>query len=76
VVENRLLSLGHSRALLWPTSLAAAINIALNLLLIPHYGTAGAAVATAVSFAAHLFIALLALLRLRAPLRASTEKVV
>jgi O-antigen/teichoic acid export membrane protein len=39
-----------SKAMGWATGTGAAVNIALNLLLIPGYGAMGAAIATAVSY--------------------------
>jgi O-antigen/teichoic acid export membrane protein len=46
---NLLLMTGHSRLLLLNSLGSLALNIVLNLLLIPHIGITGAAIATAVS---------------------------
>lgn len=46
---NLLLMTGHARILLLNSSLAAALNVALNFWFIPRYGLLGAASATAIS---------------------------
>ncbi|NJD39501.1 MAG: flippase [Geobacter sp.] len=56
VVRNsHFIALDWGRSLLWATSLGAAANVLLNLLLIPRYGALGAAIATCLSYwvAAH-----------------------
>lgn len=56
VVRNaHFIALDWGRSLLWATSLGAASNVLLNLLLIPRYGALGAAIATCLSYwvAAH-----------------------
>ncbi|WP_226479955.1 polysaccharide biosynthesis C-terminal domain-containing protein [Natrinema amylolyticum] len=45
---------GNLRALIYATGAAVALNIVLNLLLIPLYGTNGAAVATSISYGSML----------------------
>lgn len=50
VFENRILSLGLSRSLLFPAIAGAAVNIALNFFFIPRWQMTGAAAATTVSF--------------------------
>lgn len=45
-----LTTLGRTRLIMYDNLLAAAANVALNLLLIPRYGLVGAAVATAVAY--------------------------
>lgn len=62
-VENRLLSMTHSKTLIVPSTLAAIANIILNLVLIPRLGVIGAAQATAGSFAVHLTLIFFALAR-------------
>ena len=46
-----------SKAMGWATGTGAAVNIILNLLLIPKYGAMGAAIATAVSYYLMYFLA-------------------
>lgn len=56
VVRNaHFIALDWGKALLWATSLGAAANVLLNLVLIPRYGALGAAIATCLSYwaAAH-----------------------
>jgi len=64
-MENRILSLGHSRRLVWPAVLTAVSNVALSFLLIPRHGIVGAAQATAASFFVYLGMLLLELARQR-----------
>ncbi|GAD53515.1 membrane protein [Halarchaeum acidiphilum MH1-52-1] len=45
-----LTSIGRTRSVMWMTALAAATNLGLNLVLIPHFGTTGAAIATLASY--------------------------
>ena len=52
VVVNVLYAAGRTRAVAASVGAAAALNLALNLVLIPTVGVAGAAVATLVSYAA------------------------
>jgi O-antigen/teichoic acid export membrane protein len=47
---NALTSIGRTRTIMYDNTLVAAINIVLNLVLIPQYSILGAAVATAVSY--------------------------
>lgn len=47
---NALTSFGHTRLIMYDNTLVAAVNVGLNLLLIPRYSYFGAAVATAVSY--------------------------
>lgn len=47
---------GDLRVLVYATGAAAAINLVLNLLLIPVYGTAGAAVATSIGYGSMLIL--------------------
>ena len=47
VVENRLLSLSASRTLLWTKLAGAGATLSFSILLIPHHGVIGAAVASA-----------------------------
>ena len=44
-----LIALGESRFIMWATLAAAAINVVLNIVLIPLWGIVGAAIASAVS---------------------------
>ena len=46
---NLLLMTGHARLLLFNAVVSSALNVALNLALIPHFGLFGAALATAIS---------------------------
>ncbi|GAB6862940.1 flippase [Haloplanus litoreus] len=48
--NNALTSIGKTRIIMAINALAALLNLVLNLLLIPRYGIAGAAVATALSY--------------------------
>lgn len=47
-----LASIGETRFIMYATSFAAAVNVALNLVLIPRFSFFGAALATAISYAA------------------------
>ncbi len=49
VLRNALLSHGLQRGLLWSTSCAAAVNVCLNLFLIPHYSYVGSAITMVIS---------------------------
>jgi O-antigen/teichoic acid export membrane protein len=55
---------GNLRALIAATGTAALVNILLNLLLIPTYGTTGAAIATSVGYGSMLVFHGLAALRI------------
>lgn len=48
--NNALTSLGHTRAIMYDNTIAALVNIALNVVLIPRYSFLGAAIATAGAF--------------------------
>lgn len=48
---NMLTALGRSRTIMYDNSLVAAVNVAVNLVLIPRYSLLGAAVATTVGYA-------------------------
>ncbi|REA00138.1 flippase [Haloferax sp. Atlit-6N] len=48
---NVLMSLGRSRLIMYNTLLVAAVNVALNIVLIPRYSLVGAAIATTVGYA-------------------------
>lgn len=50
VVVNVLLAGNLQKYLVYPTALGAALNVAINLIVIPRYGAAGAAWATLVSY--------------------------
>jgi O-antigen/teichoic acid export membrane protein len=50
--RETLISIGHTRFLLYTSLFAAALNVTLNLLLIPTIGPLGAAIATTVTFLA------------------------
>ncbi len=54
VIEMRLMSLGRSRALLWPAGLGAATNVGVAFLLVPLLGVQGAARAATAGFAVRL----------------------
>lgn len=65
---NLLISVGRARENLLALAAGAAVNIGLNVVLIPRFGIAGAAFATAVSFLIVLLITVIAVERvLRAP---------
>ncbi|WP_137288210.1 oligosaccharide flippase family protein [Natronorubrum halophilum] len=51
---------GKLRVLIMATGVAAAMNLCLNLLLIPRYGTAGAAIATSLSYGSMIVFHVLA----------------
>lgn len=48
--DAALIALGHSRIQMYVNSTAAAVNVVLNILLIPRFGIAGAAVASAAAY--------------------------
>ena len=50
VFSNALLAAGLQRLVLWPTVSGAAVNIALNLYLIPRWGALGASWATVIAY--------------------------
>lgn len=58
-VRTAWMALGGRRAIAWIAAVALAINVPLNLLLIPRYGFVGAAVATAAVSALELVLTLL-----------------
>jgi O-antigen/teichoic acid export membrane protein len=47
---DALMSIGQTRTIMYDNTLVAAVNVVLNLVLIPQYSILGAAVATAVSY--------------------------
>jgi O-antigen/teichoic acid export membrane protein len=59
VVANVLVARNQERLLPVPTLAGAAINVGLNLVLIPRYGAAGAAWATLISYSAAWMVVLL-----------------
>jgi O-antigen/teichoic acid export membrane protein len=63
VLENRMLSLGHSVRLLWPVGAGAAANVAFAYALVPVNGIVGAAQATCLSFLLQLMLTAVALRR-------------
>jgi len=66
VVCNALIAGDQQRFLPLPTLVGAAINISLNLVLIPHYGATGAAWATLVSYTMAWMVCLLFISKTRA----------
>jgi O-antigen/teichoic acid export membrane protein len=50
MVGNALIAAGLQRYFLWPTALGAAVNVALNIYLIPRWGAMGAAWATVAAY--------------------------
>ena len=58
LVDHGLIAIGKQGALLWIAALGLAVNISVNLVLIPIYGKEGAAAATVITEAAVLFPAL------------------
>jgi len=48
--KESLTSIGRTRTIMWDNAIVAGVNVVLNLLLIPRYSYAGAAVATACSY--------------------------
>ena len=59
--QDTLSAFGYTRAILVINTVAAAINLVLNLVLIPRYGVVGAAVASALSFVSLNVIAMVTL---------------
>jgi O-antigen/teichoic acid export membrane protein len=59
--QDTLSAFGHTRAILAVNTVAALVNVAANLLLIPRFGVIGAAAASALSFVTLNVSALLAL---------------
>jgi len=47
-----MIAIGRTRILMWLSGISVVVNVVLNVLLIPQYGMAGAAVASAVSLTA------------------------
>ena len=66
VVVNAMIARNLQSLLPWPTALGAALNIALNVVLIPRYSSLGAAWATLVSYTAAWMMFLLLLTKTRA----------
>ena len=58
LVDHGLIAIGKQGALLWIAALGLAVNISVNLVLIPIYGKEGAAAATVITEAAVLLPAL------------------
>ena len=71
ILANDIAGRGHPGHNLWSAGVAAALNIALNLLLIGHMGVVGAAIATASAMAIDTSLKLVIFLRLSASGRQS-----
>jgi O-antigen/teichoic acid export membrane protein len=75
VVENRILSLGRSRPLLWSIVAGAVANIALSYALVSRHGIVGAAQANCLSFLAQGLVTVVLLRSQTAPPHASAAAV-
>ncbi|GAB3710022.1 hypothetical protein GCM10027592_46660 [Spirosoma flavus] len=58
VLEIKWYAYGQTRFILWHTMIGAVVNVALNVMLIPHLGIVGAAVATLLGFAVQFLVVL------------------